>query len=274
MPNQDKIDALREMQYRSTQGGGQERIDRQHASGKLTARERLDLLLDKGSFVELDRFVTHRSHDFGMGEQKFLGDGPARLCVVRVVNPEQAAVVRRIFQLYAKGLGFTKIAKTLNAERIAPPRGRRGWAPTAIREMLDRPLYRGELVWNQPQKVVRGGTKRRRVRPATEWIRVPAPALQIVPDALWADVQTRRQDRARSFARAQRTGRLLGQPSRLDLQSPYLLTGIVRCGICGGALIALTQHRRAIGGLDDVWHVACGANVGDTDRKAIFENIE
>jgi acetyl-CoA carboxylase carboxyltransferase component len=75
MPNQDKTLLLREMQYQSTQGGGQARIERQHAVGKLTARERLDLLLDKGSFVELDRFVTHRSHDFGMEAQQFLGDG-------------------------------------------------------------------------------------------------------------------------------------------------------------------------------------------------------
>jgi acetyl-CoA carboxylase carboxyltransferase component len=63
------------MQYESTLGGGEARIKSQHARGKLTARERLDLLLDKGSFVELDRFVTHRSHDFGMEEQQILGDG-------------------------------------------------------------------------------------------------------------------------------------------------------------------------------------------------------
>jgi propionyl-CoA carboxylase beta chain len=56
-------------------GGGAVRIERQHAWGKLTARERLDLLLDPGSFVELDAFVTHRSTEFGLGEQRFLGDG-------------------------------------------------------------------------------------------------------------------------------------------------------------------------------------------------------
>jgi len=56
-------------------GGGQDRIDQQHARGKLTARERLELLLDAGSFVELDAFVTHRSNDFGLDEQRFLGDG-------------------------------------------------------------------------------------------------------------------------------------------------------------------------------------------------------
>ena len=56
-------------------GGGQERIDKQHKDGKLTARERIDLLLDEGSFVELDRFVTHRCTDFGMENKKFWGDG-------------------------------------------------------------------------------------------------------------------------------------------------------------------------------------------------------
>ena len=56
-------------------GGGEERIAKQHASGKLTARERVDLLLDPGSFVELDKFVTHRCTDFEMEKQKILGDG-------------------------------------------------------------------------------------------------------------------------------------------------------------------------------------------------------
>ncbi len=57
------------------EGGGAARIARQHAAGKLTARERLDLLFDAGSFVEMGAFVTHRCHDFGLGENKPLGDG-------------------------------------------------------------------------------------------------------------------------------------------------------------------------------------------------------
>jgi len=56
-------------------GGGQDRIDKQHKDGKLTARERIDLLVDKGTFVEVDRFVTHHCTDFGMAEKKFYGDG-------------------------------------------------------------------------------------------------------------------------------------------------------------------------------------------------------
>ena len=75
MTHQDKITHLREMKYRSGLGGGEDRIKQQHKKGKLTARERVELLLDKGSFVELDRFVTHRSHDFGMADQQILGDG-------------------------------------------------------------------------------------------------------------------------------------------------------------------------------------------------------
>ncbi len=70
-----KIDRLRALRDESRMGGGQARIDQQHARGKLTARERLDLLLDAGSFVELDAFVTHRSSDFGLDEQRILGDG-------------------------------------------------------------------------------------------------------------------------------------------------------------------------------------------------------
>jgi propionyl-CoA carboxylase beta chain len=66
---------LDEMNARALEGGGPERIKKQHATGKLTARERIDLLLDPGSFVEMGRFVTHRATEFGMADQKILGDG-------------------------------------------------------------------------------------------------------------------------------------------------------------------------------------------------------
>ena len=72
---QDKVDQLKELNKQAELGGGQKRIDEQHAKGKLTARERIDLLLDQGSFNELDRFVVHQCVDFGMAEKKTLGDG-------------------------------------------------------------------------------------------------------------------------------------------------------------------------------------------------------
>src|SRR5262249_42777213 len=66
---------LHRRQALAQQGGGPARVTQQHKKGKLTARERLDLLLDEGSFVELDRFVTHRATDFGLADQVFPGDG-------------------------------------------------------------------------------------------------------------------------------------------------------------------------------------------------------
>ena len=69
------LDQLHHRQALAEQGGGPARVAQQHKKGKLTARERLDLLLDEGSFVELDRFVTHRSTDFGLDQQVVPGDG-------------------------------------------------------------------------------------------------------------------------------------------------------------------------------------------------------
>lgn len=69
-----KIQQLRELKAQSRLGGGVERIEAQHNRGRLTARERIDLLLDKGSFRETDIFVVHRTHDFGLEDQKYLSD--------------------------------------------------------------------------------------------------------------------------------------------------------------------------------------------------------
>ena len=70
-----QVERLLRMRAEARLGGGQDRIDQQHERGKLTARERLELLLDTGSFVEFDAFVTHRATDFGLESQQYLGDG-------------------------------------------------------------------------------------------------------------------------------------------------------------------------------------------------------
>src|SRR5215468_6427154 len=72
---QEIIHQLEEKRAQARLGGGEKRIEAQHARGKLTARERIDLLLDPGSFEEWDMFVEHRSTDFGMADQKIPGDG-------------------------------------------------------------------------------------------------------------------------------------------------------------------------------------------------------
>src|SRR5512140_372531 len=72
---QEPNDYLNDLRARAMLGGGAKRIEDQHAKGKLTARERLDILLDEGSFEEMDMFAQHRSYDFGLEKQRYLGDG-------------------------------------------------------------------------------------------------------------------------------------------------------------------------------------------------------
>jgi len=72
---QEKIKELVERRAAAVMGGGQKRIDAQHQKGKLTARERLAMLLDEGSFEEFDMFVRHRCTNFGMQNQSYDGDG-------------------------------------------------------------------------------------------------------------------------------------------------------------------------------------------------------
>ena len=71
----EKIKKLIELREKARMGGGEKRIEAQHSKGKYTARERIDMLLDEGSFEEFDMFVEHRSTNFGMDKKKFLGDG-------------------------------------------------------------------------------------------------------------------------------------------------------------------------------------------------------
>jgi len=75
MNNKEKVKNLIDLRAQAKLGGGEKRIASQHAKGKFTARERIDMLLDEGSFEELDMFVTHRCNNFGLEKEKYLGDG-------------------------------------------------------------------------------------------------------------------------------------------------------------------------------------------------------
>src|SRR5262249_17824975 len=146
----------------------------------------------------------------------------------------------RIFTLASEGLGLVRIAKRLTEEGIPKPHaGRgRGWAPSAIREMLTRDLYRGVIVWNKMERVYRGGTRTKRRRPSSEWITVQAPELRVVDEALWNAVQAMLTHRREQYLRdigvdasgaVIRTGRLNGRPEG-SIESRYLLSGLARCG--------------------------------------------
>ena len=117
----DILDQLRERRAEARKGGGDRRIDSQHSKGKLTARERLELLLDPGSFEEFDMFVTHRSTDFGMEKNKMPGDG-----VVTgwgTINGRKTFVFAQDFTVFGGSLSETHAKKITKVQEMAMRHG-------------------------------------------------------------------------------------------------------------------------------------------------------
>lgn len=119
----EKIAILEEKEKEAEAGGGEARIKKQHESGKLTARERIDILLDKNTFVELDKFVVHRCTDFGMDNKKFLGDGV--VTGYGKVEGRQVFVYAQDFTVFGGSLGMVhgkKICKVMDlAMQVGAP---------------------------------------------------------------------------------------------------------------------------------------------------------
>ncbi len=164
---------------------------------------------------------------------------PKRAYTKYQINDQEAAIVRRIFELYADVHGMITIAKTLNSEGIPSPRkGTGSWAPSSIRAILYNDKYRGVFVWNQYQKTYRKGTKVRVKRPEKEWLRVEIPELRIIPQDLWDKVRDRLKE-AQSIYLRQTGGRLWGRPEkgRGITKGKYLLSGLGECAVCGGSII-------------------------------------
>src|SRR2546426_11270720 len=111
---------------------------------------------------------------FGYRNVPVFDDGGRRSHVIREVRDDEAAIVRRIFQMAASGDGQKKIAMALNAEGTRAPRPRpgrhRSWAPSSVRAILFNPLYKGEVVWGRTKKRDAWGRRKQRDRPANEWV--------------------------------------------------------------------------------------------------------
>jgi site-specific DNA recombinase len=159
-----------------------------------------------------------------------------------VVNPREAAIVKRIFELSAGGHSLKAITRKLNGEHVPSPRPREDriggeWCPTAIREMLKNELYIGNVIWNRSKFVKVPGTnkRQRRRRPESEWLRASNPQLAIVPADLWSTVRAR-------FATLHGTWGYPKSPGLAPraLTSAYLFSGLLKCGECGANLIIAT----------------------------------
>jgi site-specific DNA recombinase len=156
----------------------------------------------------------------------------------RRINAAEAAIVRRIFELYAAGQSPRAIARALNADHVPGPRGR-AWSDTAIRGhhtrrtgILHNALYVGRLVWNKQRyiKDPASGKRVARVNPEADWIVQDVPDLRIIDDALWTQVQQRLGSIRKSLGVAKARATRFWERRR----PKHLLTGLVTCGACGG----------------------------------------
>jgi DNA invertase Pin-like site-specific DNA recombinase len=155
--------------------------------------------------------------------------------VERTVNEAEAAVVREIYERYARGDGYRGIAHALNARRIAKPRAQQGrpdgWSPGTIRAILERPDYRGETAWNRSRKRNSWGQRllkrSERRREETDWHHMEMPHMRIISEKLAAAVDARRLSQRSQYLRSTK-GQLMGRPPL----GRYLLSGMLRCP-CG-----------------------------------------
>ncbi len=168
----------------------------------------------------------------------------------RRINLAEAAIVQRIFQEFASGVGPRKIASKLNADGIPGPGGR-PWGDTTIRGQVDRgtgilnnPTYVGRLEWNKCAytKDPRTGKRVARPNPRGKWEIAQVPELRIVGDELWDLVKARQQAVRIEIGRDER-GNALNRARRRQ----FLLSGLLVCGQCGGTYIVIGQDRYGCG---------------------------
>jgi DNA invertase Pin-like site-specific DNA recombinase len=157
----------------------------------------------------------------------------------REIDPDQAAIVRRIFRAFAEGMSPKAIAKALNAEAIPGPSGAT-WSPSTIHGnpkrgigILNNELYVGRLVWNRQHFMKDSDTGKRQARPnpPSEWVSKQVEDLRIIDEAIWQAAKGRQQS----------TRSLIGRGIVRARRPKYLFSGLTRCGECGGGF-TLSSH--------------------------------
>ena len=187
---------------------------------------------------------------------------------LREIDPDQADVIRRIFTAYADGQSSRQIADDLNREGVAPPSGK-FWRANTISGgekrgdgILRNRLYRGELVIGRTSKLVDPRTRKVRIRanPPSSWVVNPVPHLRIIDEDLWQRVEQQR-------------ARMAQMPMQQAVRPRRLLSGLLRCGICGGNYIVVRGTRWGCSSRREGGESVCGngrtiANA-DLERRVV-----
>lgn len=159
------------------------------------------------------------------------------------VDSAEAEIVRKLFRMYASGLSIKACAKQLNAEKIRSPQPREGgqqsWAPSSVRNILRNERYVGVVTWGRTKKVrnPQNGRRINRRRPENEWTRVQVPEQVIVSPQLWHEVEERRNYMNTVFGDRGRQG---GLARGRTASSPYIFSGLLRCGVCGAHFVIVS----------------------------------
>jgi len=158
--------------------------------------------------------------------------------VYQEIHEDEARVVRRIFQTYADGMSYSRIAKQLNKEGVQSPWGPRNgcirsWSPTGIREMLFNERYLGTIIYGKTTKVKDpdGGTITRKTPPSA-WVTYRNENLRIISEELWAAVRAENQRKNQNPSAAK-----AGGMSRTAASREYLFSGLLKCGLCGANIV-------------------------------------
>ncbi|HEY1553678.1 MAG TPA: recombinase family protein [Kofleriaceae bacterium] len=207
--------------------------------------------------LEMIRYQTHRglagrAHDgkrtggslygFAATKENAVDDECSPTCIEWPRIEDEIVVLERLFSEYDTGASSYKaIAERLNEERIPAPRDGRGgnktgcgWADSSIRNILKNTKYIGLHVWNTHKWTLgRNGKRTRRPRPVSEHIRAEVPETAIIDRALFERVQ----------ARIARNGKKGGRPPGAG-QHPYLVSGLLKCGVCGGPFSVASQKTK------------------------------
>ncbi len=177
-----------------------------------------------------NKYLRDPSQKGDHGEARVIG-------VEQAIVPEQAAVVVRIMEMRASGLSFSDISKSLNADSTpSPHRNYKGkiqdhWVPSSIKAITNNELYHGVRLWNRTHRELNpsDGSKIKRTKPQSEWVRVEVPGLRIVSEELWEQVQQMNQRMKDKIY-----GRRQGGLNRSEASRTYLFSGLMTCGLCGG----------------------------------------
>ena len=162
----------------------------------------------------------------------------------RAIDPVQGDIVRRIFAEYVSGQSARRIVAQLNLERVPSARGST-WCTSAVFGdvrrgigILVNPMYVGRQIWNRSRWVKHPETGRRvrQERPEAEWVITEQPALAIIDEATWNAAQARVRG-ARPNRKGDAKGAGPGRPNK------HLLSGILRCGECGGPMVIVDRYR-------------------------------